>query len=162
MQSDVSTSVTFLKYLMKYSHFGVVCDPFWHIRKCKVSAVHSDLSIHTSYHCCILICPWLYHSENTFWSLHKNSSWLWKLLLWRFATRSHTVLHMRLLQWGLVVFHRCAGCYYTSHGFPAGSSVEDLCCIQGVCNLPTRIHCGSNYVLRVCHSKVALVHDMRA
>jgi hypothetical protein len=61
---------------------------------------------------------------------------------------------------GVVVFHRCAGCYYTLLGFLSGSSVEDLCCIQGVCNLPTRIHCGLNHV--VCHSKMALVQDMRA
>ena len=73
-----------------------------------------------------------------------------------------SVLHTRLLQWGVVVFHRCAGCFYTRtlHGFLSDSSVEDLCCIQGVCNLSTRIHCGLNHV--VCLSKVALVHDMRA
>ena len=81
MQSDVSTSVTYQKYLLFYSHFGVVYDSFSHISKCKVSAAHSDLSIHTSCHCCILIYPWLYHSENAFRSLHKNSSWLWRLLL---------------------------------------------------------------------------------
>jgi len=47
-QSDISTSVTFQKYLLIYSHFCVVCDSFWHIRKCNVSSLHSDLSIHTS------------------------------------------------------------------------------------------------------------------
>jgi hypothetical protein len=152
MQCDV-----FQKYFLMYSHFGVVCDSFWRICKFKVSSVHSvhrhvlsllhsDLSI---------IIPF----RKVFRSVHKNSSWLWKLLLWRFATCSHTCFIRGCCSGGLWYFTGVLDVIMRHMAsFPARRL--KMLAVYKAYVISQHAFTVDRTLLYV--SKVALVHDMRA